>query len=222
MALFSRRRQPEPEVQEEAEPLTSGPWDIEDEAGLGNRVDLGALRIPKRPGMSLRLELERASRVPVAATVTLGESTVQMQVLAAPRTMSLWDQVRPELAESVRSSGGEVDEVPGEFGRELLARMPVTTPGGSGVRPMRLVGIDGPRWMIRATFTGKAAFDIQAAKELEDVLRDAVVVRGTQARPPREVLPLTVPGQTQQDDAGAPETDALGMPRRGPEMTETR
>ncbi|HHW84013.1 MAG TPA: DUF3710 domain-containing protein [Actinomycetales bacterium] len=223
MGLFSRRRREADPPEEEVEPTTSGPWDVEDKPSLGNRVDLGALRIPKRPGMTLRLELERASRIPVAATVTIRDSALQLQAYAAPRTMSLWEEVRPELAASVKDAAGQVEEVSGEFGTELVARMPVTTPGGTGTRTVRFVGVDGPRWMVRATFSGKAATDTEEAAELESVLRGLVVLRGTQARPPREVLPLTVPGQ--QAPAAAEEKDgidSLGVLRRGPEMTETR
>lgn len=225
MGLFSRRRRPEvaePE-EEELEPATSGPWDIEDKQSLGNRVDLGALRIPKRSRMTLRLELERTSRTPVAATVAIDDSTLQIQAFAAPRTASLWEEVRPELAASAKEAGGQVDDVPGEFGRELIAHMPITTPGGTGTKTVRFVGVDGPRWMIRAVFSGPAAVDTGAAEELESILRGLVVVRGTQARPPREVLPLTVPGSTPAPAAeGADEIDTLGILKRGPEMTETR
>nr|NLD40393.1 DUF3710 domain-containing protein [Actinomycetales bacterium] len=221
MGLFSRRRPEVAQSEEEIEPATSGPWDVEDKPSLGNRVDLGAFRIPKRPGMTLRLELERTSRVPVAATVTIGDSALQLQAFAAPRTASLWEEIRPELVASAKEAGGQVDDVPGEFGRELIAHMPVTTPGGSGTRTVRFVGVDGPRWMVRAVFSGPAAVNTEAAEELESVLHGLVVVRGTQARPPREVLPLTVPGSTPAPAADEP-SGAVGAPKRGPEMTETR
>ncbi|MDO5495753.1 MAG: DUF3710 domain-containing protein [bacterium] len=223
MGLFSRKRSEAVEPEDVVEPTTSGPWDLEDKPSLGNRVDLGALRIPKRPGMSLRLELERSSSTPVAATVTIKDSSLQLQAFAAPRTASLWDEVRPELATSVKENGGTAKEVEGDHGVELHATMPVTTPGGSGTRTVRFVGVDGPRWMVRAVFSGKAAVDAEEASELESVLRGLVVTRGTNARPPREVLPLTVPGQPAPAAADDPQgLDALGVLRRGPEMTETR
>lgn len=224
MGLFSRRKKDE-EVQE---PTTAavpkfGPFDVEDKPALGNRVDLGALRVPKHRGMSLRLELERNKRIPVAATVGLGDSTLQIQAFAAPKTLPLWEDILPDLAKSARDNGGTVEEVDGEFGRELRVQMPVTTPGGSGTRHVRFVGVDGPRWMIRGTFTGSAAAGGAAAHDLEGILRDTVVVRGSGARPPREVLPLTIPGQpapeSSEDPSGA---GALPAPKRGPEMTETR
>lgn len=231
MALFSRRNaRPQAKVEAEAPSEREieaavndprGPWDFEGHHPLGDRVDLGALRIPKLAGISLRLELEQSSRVPVAATILLNDSSLQLQAFAAPRTTSLWDQIRPELAESARAAGGEVDDVPGEFGRELIAHMPVTTPGGSGKRAVRFAGIDGPRWLVRATFAGPAATDAEAARPLEDLLRDVVVVRGTNALPPREVLPLAIPGAPTEEPQQQTQ-EAYNAPERGPEMTETR
>lgn len=222
MGLFSRRREEEVAAPAVAETATRGPWDLADKPELGNRIDLGALRIPKRTGMQVRLELERASRVPVAVTVTLGQSAVQLQAFAAPKSASLWDEVRPDLAQSVRDSGGTADDVPGVFGREILAHMPVTTPGGSGVRTIRFAAIDGPRWMVRATFSGRAATEPAEATDLESVVRATVVVRGREARAPREVLPLALPGAEKKDEAAEPGAPGLDVPRRGPEMTETR
>lgn len=223
MGLFSRRRieEPEEEVAEEAAATGPGPFDVADVPELGGRIDLGALRIPPRPGMQVRVELDRATRKPVSLTLTDGASALQLQVYAAPRSSSLWDEIRPELARSVTDRSGTCDEVPGVFGRELLARMPVTTQGGTGLRAVRFVGIDGPRWMIRGAFSGKAALDTEAAAPLEEVLRDVVVVRGPHARPPREVLVLTLPGTTPAPEE-APSDDPLGILRRGPEITEIR
>lgn len=222
MGLFSRRRNEEPAAVEPDEaPATSGPWDFDDQPELGDRVDLGALRIPRRPGLQFGVELDRGTRRPVSLTLTQGGSAVQLQVVAAPRSGSLWDEVRPELLQSVRDRGGQCDDVPGVFGRELIARMAVTTPAGTVTRAVRYVGVDGPRWMLRAAFSGRAALEREAAKALEDVLRDVVVVRGPHARPPREVLPLTLPGAAAPTEA-VPSDDPLGILRRGPEITETR
>lgn len=224
MGLFSRRRIEEAVAPEgpvtQAPPTSEGPWDVEDQPELGARVDLGALRIPARPGLQLRVELDRATSLPIGVTLGLAGSAMQLQVFAAPRTRSLWDEVRPELARSVTDRQGTCDDVPGVFGRELIARLPVTTPGGTGTRAVRYIGVDGPRWMVRGVITGPAALGRDEAKALEDVLRGTVVVRGREARPPRETLVLTLPGATRPV---APQPGGeLGVPERGPEMTETR
>ena len=117
-----------------------------------------------------------------------------------------------------------VDDLPGPFGRELLARLPVrTAEGRTGHRPARFIGHDGPRWFLRGVLTGRAAIEPQDAAELEDVFADVVVVRGSQPRAPRDLLPLVVPGQRKTvppEGAPADGRPALDPLTRGPEITE--
>jgi len=201
-----------------------GPHDVEDIPELGTRLDLGALRLPARAGMQLRLEVEKKTRNVVAVTLGLNGSAMQLQVFAAPRTLGIWDELREEISASVGKQGGTAEEVDGPFGTELLARLPVRTPeGGTGHRPARFVGIDGPRWFLRAVLTGSAAVDAEAAAELEAVLGDVVVVRGPEARAPRDVLLLHAPGAAAAPAAPVEEEEpGLDPLRRGPEITEVR
>ena len=173
-----------------------GPFDASEAPELpeGARVDLGALLLPAVPGLELRLEVEEGSRRVVAATVGLAGSTAQIQVFAAPRTAGIWDEVRAEIAESVTRGGGAAQEVRGAFGTELLARVPARTPDGrTGHRPARFVGVDGPRWFMRAVLSGAAVTDPEAAGPLERLLRATVVVRGADAMAPRDLLVLKLP-----------------------------
>ena len=74
--------------------------------------------------------------------------------------------------------------------------------------------------------TGKAAVDPEAAAELEAVFADIVVVRGTEARAPRDLLTLRLPAQNGAPpavDPAAPEQAPTFDPlTRGPEITEIR
>jgi len=236
MRLFSRRRrkqeEPEttPEVAPEPEPARErperGPWDVADEPEVGQRLDLGALRVPARPGLKVRMELEKRTRQIVGVSVSVSGSALQLQAFAAPRSGGLWDELRPEIVASVEKQGGSADEVDGPFGRELLARLPVTTQDGRmGHRPARFIGVDGSRWFLRGVLSGQAAIDPDAAKPLEELFADVVVVRGQEARPPRDVLTLQMPGRP----AGAtpppqetPPGTSFDPLTRGPEITEIR
>lgn len=202
-------------------PRARGPWDVGEVPDRGKRVDLGPLWLPGREGMELRMEVEKTSRLVTAAAISLHGSALQLQVFAAPRTEGIWDEIRTEIAESVTKQGGSAEDVVGPFGRELLARVPVRTPEGrTGHRPARFIGYDGPRWFLRGVLTGRAAAEEEAAAELEGVFADVVVVRGTEARAPRDLLPLTLPGRPQ---AERPTTEAgPDVLTRGPEITETR
>lgn len=220
----------------EARRREQGPLDLSEADADERRIDLGALQLPGRQGMELRLEVEDSTKRVIAVTVAMSGSSLQMQVFAAPRTFGVWDDVRSEIAAEVTRQGGTADEVPGAFGRELIARIPVRTPDGrSGHRPSRFVGVDGPRWFLRGVFGGPAAHDHDAAAPLEDVLRSAVVVRGTEAMAPRDLLPLRLPTGASPAAEGEP-SEAAGTPKgpstgrhddlapfeRGPEITERR
>jgi hypothetical protein len=203
---------------------TGGPWDV-DEAPAGPRVDLGAILLPAVQGMELRMEIDKATGAVSAAAVSVEGSTLQVQAFAAPRTEGIWDDIRAEIAESVIKQGGSADDLPGPFGRELLARLPVrTAEGRTGHRPARFIGADGPRWFVRGVVTGKAAVDPAAAEAIERVFSDIVVVRGTEACAPRDLLPLRVPGQQSglAPDAAEPSTPSFDPMTRGPEITEIR
>ncbi len=209
-----------------------GPWDVDDDAATTlSRLDLGALRLPGVPGMELRMEIDKATNAVSAAAVTIDGSTLQLQAYAAPRSEGIWDEIREEIQQSVVAQGGSADDLPGPFGRELLARLPARTPEGrTGHRPARFLGFDGPRWFLRGVITGRAAVEPGAAQVLERVFGEVVVVRGTEARPPRDLLALTLPGRpdaapaedaAQEQDAPAPELEFDPL-TRGPEITETR
>ncbi len=204
---------------------TRGPWDVDEVAERGARVDLGALWVPGRDGMELRMEVDQNTRTVTAAAITLAGSTLQMQVFAAPRTEGIWDGIRAEIATSVTQQGGSADDLPGPFGRELLARLPVRTPDGrTSHRPARFIGYDGPRWFLRGVLTGRAAVDPQDAAALEDLFGDVVVLRGTEARVPRELIALTMPTAASPAQPGGPAVPPGGQPfdplTRGPEITE--
>jgi len=114
---------------------------------------------------------------------------MQLGVFAAPRSGGLWDDIRREIRASVSSQGGTTQERPGEFGTELTGRVPMP----NGQAPARFVGVDGPRWFLRALFLGPVATDHDQAKPLDEALRGVVVVRGPDPMPVREALPLRLP-----------------------------
>jgi hypothetical protein len=196
-----------------------GPFDVGAVPDRGDRLDVGTLWLPRREGMELRMEVDKTTQVVTGASMQLHGSALQVQVFAAPRTEGIWDEIRAEIAESVTKQGGSVDDLPGPFGRELLARLPVrTAEGRTGHRPARFIGHDGPRWFLRGVLSGRAAVDPERARELEALFADVVVVRGSEPRVPRDLLPLTLPGQVPLESGStSPTFDPM---KRGPEITE--
>ena len=66
------------------------------------------------------------------------------------------------------------------------------------MQPSRIVGVNGARWLLRATFLGKPAVEPDDSADWEDALADVVVHRGSHAMPVGDALPLTLPDDAQQ------------------------
>lgn len=202
-----------------------GPLDASEITDTDGYVDLGALLITPREGLSLRLEVEESTSRVIAVTLDLNGSSLQLQAFAASRSEQLWDDIREQIGLSVGSQGGETDTLDGTFGKEVLAKVPAEAADGSrGLRVARFIGVDGPRWFLRGVLGGEAALDRAAAADLEDLFRGVVVVRGEVPLPPRDLLVLRLPHDAAASlDAALPSTPpAQGGERmeRGPEITE--
>jgi Protein of unknown function (DUF3710) len=198
-----------------------GPFDESEVESAEGYVDLGALRIAPREGLQLRLEVEERTQRVVAVTLDLAGNSLQLQAFAAPRSEGLWEDIRGQIGTSVGSQGGTVEEIQGSFGTEVVAKLPAQAADGSkGYRVARFVGVDGPRWFLRGVFGGTAALDRDAAKDLEALFRNVVVVRGEQPLPPRDLLQLRLPKDA-QPTPGTAAKPALDVDRlkRGPEVT---
>lgn len=170
---------------------TTGPFDITDAPDDDlERVDLGALRIPGAEGLELRVDVDETG---AAVAVTLAHTAGHMQVgvFAAPRSEGIWDEVRADIRSSIGSQRGTAQESDGEFGVELTGSIP----GDGGMSKVRFVGVDGPRWFVRAMLVGAPATDPKLTKTFNRVIRNLVVVRGTDPLPVRDPIPLTLPDE---------------------------
>lgn len=216
----------EPEEDVDSGP-EAGPWDAADEPEReAPYLDLGALRLPGGfQGVEIQVNVDQATGTVAGVTAVAGDAGLQLQAFAAPRTEGIWAEVRKELAAEITRDGGMADEVPGPFGPELRAKLPLQQPDGTrGLVAVRFVGVDGPRWFLRGVLTGRAAQEPEAAAHLEDFFRGCVVVRGSEPMAPRDPLPLRLPSDAvpvpAEDQAQGREP--LKPFERGPEITEVR
>lgn len=181
---------PEPSDEYDGRGDEHGPWDVDDEnvPDYDEYLDMGAYYLPFLQGIELRVKANRATQQVLGTTITYGSSSVEIEAFAAPKTMGLWDDVRADLVEANK----DAKETDGVFGTELT--LPVVVKGGRKV-VTRIVGVDGPRWMLRGIFSGKAATDPDHAetKALNQLFSNIVVERGEDPLAPRDLIPMHPP-----------------------------
>jgi hypothetical protein len=203
---FGRKSSPAEELVDEQETTTPdpdpvapsrGPHDIADvdvENDGVDRVDLGGMLIAPAPGLELRLQVDEATGVVQSVMVAGADGAVELRAFASSRGGEMWDDVRRQIASDTAQRGGTASEREGTWGTELTCQVQVTTPEGRvGRQDSRVVGVQGPRWLLRATFLGKPATSPETAAAYEGVVSDVVVRRGSVAMAPGDALPLTLP-----------------------------
>ncbi|MDO5626756.1 MAG: DUF3710 domain-containing protein [Mobilicoccus sp.] len=202
----------------EAPTRTGGPYDRADAPFEEGYVKLGSMWLPAVKGLMLTFEMDQTQSRVTAVQVVLGDSTLQLQAFAAPRSRGIWEEIRGEIRESIEGQGGTVEELEGPQGTELQVEL-------NGGR-MLFLGVDGPRWFLRGVMTGRAAADPQIGNGLREVFSHVVVDRGGDPMGPRELLPLELPDQDAPaapveptDEKKASDLDPF---TRGPEITEVR
>ena len=174
-----------------------GPWDaseVELDEEDGSHVHLGSLAIKGRPGVEVRLNADPATDQIQAVMLVAEDGAMELRPFASPRNESIWDDIRTRLAAEAQRRGGRAAEVDGPYGTALQMVLPAVAPDGQkGTQTSTVLGITGPRWMLRVSTFGRPALAYQEDGLLEQVLQDVVVIRGGQPMSPGEALPLALP-----------------------------
>lgn len=198
MARRRNKKQPVEEQVEDIKPVEGlrhlGPWDASERSPGDDQayVDLGALLVKVRIGLNLEMPVDENDNIGSVVLIT-DNAALELRAFAANKSGGLWDEVRDDLILEVERLNGQCEQIEGLFGPELHVRVPVEVEGEEGFQPSRIVGIEGPRWLLRATFLGDAGLNVTDEGILMDALRDVIVVRGSEPRLLREALLLTPP-----------------------------
>ncbi|WP_392668700.1 DUF3710 domain-containing protein [Streptomyces sp. LN785] len=142
-----------------------GPWDASETPVPADteRIDYGVMKIPRIEGAETR-PLYAGERI-VGVIVRFGGHAFSLQVFRA-RGGPVWDTVRPKITNGVRDQGGSngvgdqggsAEEAESSFGAEVRAQIPVVKDGQRMLQPTRIVGCDGPGWLLRGVYGGPAA-----------------------------------------------------------------
>ncbi len=177
-------------------PLDVSEVDLEDGAA---RIDLGGILLAPVEGFEVRMQVDEASGQVQSVLYTGAEGALEVRAFAASRAESMWERVRPQIAADAAQHGGTASEAEGPFGPELVCRVPAQLPDGTTtLQETRIVGVDGPRWFVRATMIGAPVRDDSVRGPYDEALRALVVRRGAGAMAPGDALPLTVPASARR------------------------
>ena len=178
--------------------LADGPFDSEELPDEEvERLDLGSLLIIPEPNRELRLQVDEASGVVQSVVIAGPDGALELRAFAAPRNGDLWSEARPKIASEVAQSGGTATEREGPWGTELICQVGQRS---GGTQVSRVVGINGPRWMLRCSLLGAAAARPDDAKDWEESIRKIAVRRGDHAMPVGEGLPVVMPPQARKSE----------------------
>lgn len=171
-------------------PFDESQVDLESHEG----IDLGSLVVTPQDQMEVQLQVDESTGE-IAAVLLVGEEgALELRAFAASRGTDAWTELRPQIAAEVTRMGGTATEQEGRSGTELVCMVPVQAPdGGSVTQASRVSAHAGANWLLRATLVGPPAVDERLAGPWEETIRQVVVRRGREARPPGAALPLRLP-----------------------------
>ena len=190
---------PTPEVPENVEPQEAtvagdtGPFDGDtvdiaefdfSDFSLGI-LDLGSMRIPLPKNSQVQVEMGEQGPKMVHIVTEFGRITPV--AFAAPNSAGQWAEAGEQITQGMMGDGLETDVDQGPWGPEIIGQ------GEHG--KIRVIGVEGPRWMLRMTTT--APHD--RAEGLRDLAREITartfVYRGSDPILAGNSLPVVLPKQ---------------------------
>ena len=148
-------------------------------------LNLGSMRIPMPKESQVQVEMGEEGPKMVHIVTRHGRFTPV--AFAAPRTGGMWEQSSEEILEGMRSEGMPVTVEQGPWGREIVGT------GNNGV--IRILGIEGPRWLYRATLAAPTGHEDDLAELGRQIIARSFVYRGEDPILAGNSLPVVLPQQ---------------------------
>lgn len=146
-------------------------------------LDLGSMLIPVPHKGEVQVEMGKEGPRQIHILTPFGRITPA--AFAAPRSGGQWASDIDGFAESMAGDGLEVTRRDNDWGVELVGTV------GDGV--VRVIGVDGPRWMLRMTLAGPATSAEELAELSYEVISRTFVNRGSEPAPAGRSLPVAIP-----------------------------
>ncbi|UIZ91369.1 DUF3710 domain-containing protein [Corynebacterium sp. CNCTC7651] len=146
---------------------------------------LGSMRVPMPKGTQVQVEMGEQGPKMVHIVTPYGRLTPV--AFAAPRTGGMWEESAAEITEGMRSEGMPVHVEEGPWGREVVGT------GTNGT--IRIIGIEGPRWLYRVTLAAPSGREAEMADLGRETIARSFVYRGEEPILAGNSLPVVLPAQ---------------------------
>ena len=148
-------------------------------------LDLGSLRIPL-PKES-QVQVEMGEQGPRMLHIVTKVGRITPVAFAAPRKPGQWAESVEEIREGMSRDGLTVTTEPGPWGAEVV--------GKNDNGQVRVIGADGPRWMLRMTLAAPAGMEADLAEMTREIAARTFVYRGEDPILAGNALPVIMPEQ---------------------------
>lgn len=161
-------------------------------------LNLGSIRVPL-PKES-QVQVEMGEQGPKMVHVVTRYGRITPVAFAAPRTGGLWEESSEEIIAGMRSEGMPVEIQQGPWGQEIVGT------GTNGV--IRIIGVEGPRWLYRVTLAAPTGSEDQLAEIGRETIARSFVYRGEDPILAGNSLQVVLPAQLAQQVQAAAEAKA--------------
>ncbi|WCZ34711.1 MULTISPECIES: DUF3710 domain-containing protein [Corynebacterium] len=161
-------------------------------------LNLGSIRVPL-PKES-QVQVEMGEQGPKMVHVVTRYGRITPVAFAAPRTGGLWEESSEEIIAGMRAEGMPVEIQQGPWGQEIVGT------GTNGV--IRIIGVEGPRWLYRVTLAAPTGSEDQLAEIGRETVARSFVYRGEDPILAGNSLQVVLPAQLAQQVQAAAETKA--------------
>ncbi|GEB96807.1 hypothetical protein CFL01nite_03020 [Corynebacterium flavescens] len=146
-------------------------------------LDLGSIRIPL-PKES-QVQVEMGENGPRMLHIVTHHGRITPVAFAAPRHAGQWVEAAQEIIEGMSNDGLSTTTEIGPWGTEIV--------GTNGNGQIRVIGVEGPRWMLRMTLAAPAGKEEELVALGREVVARSFVYRGENPVLAGNSLPVTLP-----------------------------
>ena len=148
-------------------------------------LNLGSIQLPLPKGSQVQVEMGEQGPRMLHVVTEFGRITPV--AFAAPNSGGMWEESSDEIVEGMRGDGMPATYEEGPWGREVVGR------GDNGV--IRIIGVEGPRWLYRVTLAAPHGKEEQLAELSREIIARSFIYRGTAPVLAGNSLPVELPAQ---------------------------